>query len=283
MHQPPPSPFARTVQSLANTLTPSERRLVSSVLAHPRAAALASVTEVAREAGVHEATVSRLVRKLGFDGYPAFRASLQDEFLPKEETATRLQRTLRDSVGGVLASLVERERAALADLTRHVADAAIHEAAERLMSGRRLYIFARGNAEALALTMANRFQRFGRDVRLLTGHDRALAEGVLDMGRHDVVLAYAFRRMPRSYPPLIGHARAQGAATVVISDAIGPSLYPVPDVLISAPRSGESDGFQTLTVPMAISNAIVLAAGAREETLTLQTLEKLGTLIKLFE
>jgi hypothetical protein len=34
---------------------------------------------------------------------------------------------------------------------------------------------------------------------------------------------------------------------------------------------------------MAISNAIVLVAGARGETQTLQTLETLGSLIKRFE
>jgi DNA-binding MurR/RpiR family transcriptional regulator len=275
--------FARTVQSLADSLTPTERRLVTSVLAHPRTAALASVTDLAREAGVHEASVSRLVRKLGFDGYPAFRASLQEEFLPREETATRLQRTLQASGDGPLAALIAQELGALQDLPGHIGDEAIAQAAARLMAARRIYIFARGNAEALALTMGNRFRRFGRDVRLLTGHARALAEGVLDMGAGDVVLIYAFRRMPRNYPPLVDHARAQGAATVVISDVIGPTLFPAPDQLLAAPRSGDADGFQTLTVPMAISNAIVLAAGARDGTQTLQTLERLGALIKRFE
>jgi hypothetical protein len=60
-------------------------------------------------------------------------------------------------------------------------------------------------------------------------------------------------------------------------------LVPAPDLLLSAPRSGDIDGFQTLTVPMAISNAIVLAAGALEDVTALKTLERLGALIKRFE
>lgn len=210
-------------------------------------------------------------------------AALQEEFLPREETATRLHRTLQASAGSVLSSLVDQERSALAELTRHISDGAVDTAARQLMAARRIYIFARGNAEALALTMANRFQRFGRDVRLLTGHARSLAEGVLDMGAGDVVLVYAFRRMPRSYPPLVDHARAAGATIVVISDSIRPTLFPAPDHLLSAPQSGEADGFQTLAVPMAISNAIVLGAGTGEETRTLQTLERLGSLMKRSE
>ncbi len=173
-----------------------------------------------RETGVHEATASRLTRNLGFDGYPTFRASLQEEFLPREDTATRPQRTLQASAGGVLASLVEQERSALAELTWHIGDKAIHAAARQLMAARSIYICARGNAEALPLTMANRFQRFGHDVRLLTGHARCQAEGVLDLGAQNVVLIYAYRRMPRSYAPLVEHAREMGARTMVIPELL---------------------------------------------------------------
>lgn len=276
--------IAEIIQQQADRLTPSEQRLVTAVLAQPRQAALATVTDLAREAGVHEATVSRLARKLGYTGYAAFRSALQTEFLPTEETATRLQRSLQTAAGsGVLASLVAEESAALANLTAHVTEDQVTHAAERMIRARRLYIFGRGNAEALALMMAKRFRRFGRDVQLLTGDARSLAEGVLGMGPGDVLLVYALRRAPRPYAALADHARAVGVPVVAISDTLGPMLVPAPDMVLSAPRSSDVDSFQTLTVPMAISNAIVLAAGAREETKTLQTLETLGSLIKRFE
>lgn len=276
--------IAEIIQKQADRLTPSEQRLVAAVLAQPRQSALATVTDLAREAGVHEATVSRLARKLGYAGYAAFRSALQTEFLPTEETATRLQRSLQTAAGsGVLQTLVTEEAVALANLVSHVTEEQVTRTAELLIGARRLYIFGRGNAEALALTMAKRFRRFGRDVHLLTGDARSLAEGVLGMGPGDVLLVYAFRRAPRPYAALADHARAVGVPVVAISDTLGPMLVPAPDLVLSAPRSGDVDSFQTLTVPMAISNAIVLAAGAREETQTLQTLETLGSLIKRFE
>ncbi len=278
------SQLSEIIQKQADRLTPSEQRLVTAVLAQPRQAALATVTDLAREAGVHEATVSRLARKLGYVGYAAFRSALQTEFLPTEETATRLQRSLQTVAGcGVLASLVTEEAAALANLVAHVTEDQIAHAAERMIRARRLYVFGRGNAEALALMMAKRFRRFGRDVHLLTGDARSLAEGVLGMGQGDVLLVYALRRAPRPYAALAEHARARGVPVIAISDTLGPMLVPAPDMVLSAPRSSDVDSFQTLTVPMAISNAIVLAAGAREETQTLQTLETLGSLIKRFE
>jgi DNA-binding MurR/RpiR family transcriptional regulator len=277
--------LTEVIQDQAERLTPSEQRLVTTVLAQPRQAALATVTDLARGAGVHEATVSRLARKLGFDGYPAFRSALQDEFLPTEETATRLQKTLQVTAGGggVLSSLVVEESAALANLPTHVTEAQISVAASMMISARRVYIFGRGNAEVLAVMMGKRFRRFGSDVHLLTGDARSLAEDVLGMSDSDVLLVYALRRPPRPYAALVDHARSRGAAVIAICDTLGPMLVPTPEIILSAPRSRDVDGFQTLTVPMAISNAIVLAAGAREETKTLQTLETLGSLLKQFE
>jgi DNA-binding MurR/RpiR family transcriptional regulator len=277
--------LSEIVQHQAERLTPSEQRLVTAVLAQPRNAALATVTDLAREAGVHEATVSRLARKLGYEGYAAFRSALQDEFLPTEETATRLQRTLQTAAGGggVLASLVAEETAALANLRAHVSESQVGAAAAALISARRLYIFARGNAEALAVMMGKRFRRFGRDVHLLTGDARSLAEGVLAMAAGDALLVYALRRPPRPYAALVDLARSRGVPVIAVSDTLGPMLVPAPDIMLAAPRSRDMDGFQSLTVPMAISNAIVLAAGAREELKTLQTLETLGSLIKRFE
>jgi len=82
---------------------------------------------------------------------------------------------------------------------------------------------------------------------------------------------------------LIDCANEAGAKTIVIADTVGPTLSPQPDILLSVPRSGDPDAFQTLTVPMTLCNAIIVAAGALDEGKALQALEQLGTLIERFE
>ncbi len=147
--------FAVALQGRADSLTASERKLVSTVLSEPRAAALGTATDLARETGVHEATVSRLARKLGYEGYAAFRQALQAEFIPSQETATRFQRTVEGSgEGGVLGTLVAQEVAGLSALLAHVTDDRIAEVADELVTARCIHIFASGNAEVLALMMA---------------------------------------------------------------------------------------------------------------------------------
>lgn len=279
-----PSRFTAAVRDQAGSLTPSECRLVAQVLSEPRSAALATVTDLARGAGVHEATVSRLARKLGYEGFGAFRQALRDESIPSQEAATRLQRTIEGSGdGGVLGTLVAHEVAGLSGLLAHVTDAQVADVATRLMAVRRVHLFGTGNAEVVALMMAKRHRRFGRDVHLLAGSARDMAKQVLGMDREDAVLLYAFRRQPRHYAPLVGRAREVGAATIAISGTAGHLLSPRPDLRLCAPRSGDAQAFQTLTVPMAISNAVVIAAGALADTSAIETLDGLGALIERFE
>ena len=87
------------VQSVADTLTPSERMLVKEVMARPREIALSTAGELAERAGVHEATASRLARKLGFESYADFRDAIRDEFIVRTDPAIRMRNTLAHSRG----------------------------------------------------------------------------------------------------------------------------------------------------------------------------------------
>jgi DNA-binding MurR/RpiR family transcriptional regulator len=273
-----------TIASSAGTLTSSERRLVQEILTKPRAVALGTAADLARTAGVHEATASRLARKLGFERYATFRDAIRDEFIVRTDPAVRVLNTLvQTGSTGVLEGLIGREISALTSLASYVTSANLRQPAQILAKARKIFVFARGNAEALAVMMERRLRRFGLDVLRLQGDGRDLAEQVLDLRYDDVLLAFAFRRQPRHFAPLIERARIVGAPSVVIAGSIGPTLVPAADHLLYAPRSGSTEQFQTLTVPMAICNALILAMAQTNRARSLRRLENLGELIEEFE
>lgn len=272
------------VKEVAETLTPAEQLLIKQVIASPRDVALGTAGDLAKRIGVHEATASRLARKLGYPTYAGFRAAIQEEFIVRTDPATRVRNTLQQTTNaGLVTDLVSREMEALAGLQRYVDDAQVIAAARTLLKARRIYVFARGNAEALAVLVDRRLRRMGRDTVMLQGEGRDLAEQVLGMTAADALIGFAFRRQPTHYSALLNHARTMGAASVVISGSVGPSLVPAADHLLFAPRTGSQDAFQTLTVPMAICNALVLGMAREDPKASLQHLETLGQLIDAFD
>lgn len=271
------------VQAVAGSLTSTEQKLISELLRAPREVAIGTSSEFAARLGVHEATTSRLARKLGFSSYGAFRDGLRREFLKVADPAERISATLNDVRSqGFLPLLVASEIAALSSVADHVTDTRILEAAARL-DRQRVFIYGHGNSEVLSVLMERRLRRLGIDAHPLEGSPRDLAEQMLTLSSSDALLLFAFRRQPPHYARLIEMAMTVKAATVVVSGTVGPSLNPVPDVLLSAPRAGMPDRFQTLTVPMAICNAIILALAERRGSEALAALDRLGELIAKFE
>lgn len=266
------------IQARSDSLTPSEAKLVGELMRTPREIALTTSAEFAARVGVHEATTSRLARKLGFSGYAAFRDALRDEFVQRTEPADRISATLAEAEGNLLAHLVRAEIAALEGLSDHLDEGEIAAAAAALR-GRRVFLYAHGHATSLADMAERRMRRMGMETRALRGSARDLAEQALLMGSEDALLMFAFRRQPQGYAPLLRLARKVGAVTLAVSDTMGPQLQPAPDVLLAAPRAGLPGGFQTLTVPMLMTNALILALGASG----LEPLDRLGGLIAAFE
>lgn len=272
------------IKNSAEALTPNEKRLVQSVIDNPTSAALGTANELAKAIGVHEATASRLAKKLGYASYALFRAALREEFITTQETAKRFEKTIAGaSSDNILGALAARERDAMTRIEDFIAPQQVNEAAGKLMQAGRIFVYGYGNAEILALMMLKRFRRFGKDVHKLDADPRSLAEQALGFRPGDVVLTFVFRRAPRGYAQLLECAAEAGADTIVISGTSGPTLVPQPDQLLAAPRSGDPDSFQTLTVPMTICNAVVIAAGLTAKDKSLKQLERLGELITQFE
>ena len=270
------------VTAMSDTFTPAEQRLVQELWSHPRDAALGTASELAARIGVHEATASRLAKKLGFSSYATFRDALRQEFIPTADPATRLRNTLSSSRGqSLIGRLVDQEMAGLGQLPTYVSDERLALAAEALSKARKVFVFARGNAGALAVMMERRLKRMGIDATLLSGDSRDLAEGLAAMTGADALLAFAFRRTPRAYGLLVQHCRNLGAASVCVSDLA--ALSPAADHALFAPRAGSDDDFQTLTVPMAIANALILQMAEADGERALRRLEQVGALIEKFD
>jgi DNA-binding MurR/RpiR family transcriptional regulator len=222
--------------------------------------------------------------KLGFDSYAEFRDAIRDEFIIRTDPATRVRKTLASADRkGLLSNLVDQEVEALTRLPDYVTEDQLAAIAAQLINRRKIFVFATGNAETLAVLLNRRLRRMALDAVLLTGDGRDVAEQILPMDRQDGLILLAFRRQPRLYAPLVERAQKVKALTVAIADSIGPSLSPSADHLLSAPRAGTGDAFQTLTVPMAICNGLVLATARSNGRKSLRYLEGLGELLADFE
>jgi DNA-binding MurR/RpiR family transcriptional regulator len=240
--------------------------------------------QIAGRAKVHEASATRLAQKLGYKGYPELRAQLQREVLEGQDAANRMRRSVaKVKHGDYLADLVAAEMAALENLVRCVRQDEIDAAADLIFAARRVFIFGQGHAESVASFLKRRLDRFGMTTIALTGRGRDIAERIVCMERGDLVLALAFRKPPKNYVPLLRHAAETGVGSILISDLVGPTMEPKPDLMLAAPRGRSGSEFQTPTIPLAVVNAILMTIAGRHQDPIIGRLEKLSELFSDFE
>ncbi|MFB2586187.1 MurR/RpiR family transcriptional regulator [Herbiconiux liukaitaii] len=270
------------VKSRGHKLTETDRRLVAVLQAQPAEAAFWYANDLTSPLGLHQSAATRLAQRLGFAGYPQLRDALRQDYLAGDGPSQRLQGRLdQHPHEEVLRSFVDDEVQVLRALTQHVTQAELDDLARRVVSARTVFLHGQGNATVLVDLLGRRLQRFGiRSVRLV-GSRRDIAEAVTALGADDLLLTFAFRRAPSTLAPLLSVAETAGAHSVLITDSLL-SMSPRPGAIIAAPR-GATDSYLSLTVPMAIANALVLTIARDAPDEAVRALDRLGAVLESFE
>lgn len=270
--------ITQLVTANAHRLTPVDRRIAAALQADPGRAAFARAVDITSPLDLHESSATRFAQRLGFSGYPELREALREDYLAGDGPAQRVRSRLERADGDVLAAFVEDEVAALQALPLHVSQAELDALAADVVGAGTVYLFAQGNAVVLAEQLGRRLTRFGIRVTSLTGSIRDIAERLANAGPDDLFLAFAFRRTPAPLPRLITVCDRVGTATVLITDTLL-TLLPRPGRTLAAPR-GHGREFLSLTVPMALSNALVLTIARHAPDTALHRLERLESILE---
>jgi len=264
-----------------DSLTATDRRLVSILLARPAEAAFWSAAELTEPLGLHQSAATRMAQRLGFDGYPRLRDALRSDYLAGDGPSQRVRGSLERHPDDVLRGFIDDEMAALADVPRHVTQAELSELASRIVAAGHVYLFGAGNATALVELLSRRLTRYGVHTVILTGSNRDLAERMASLTSDDLLLACAFRRLPSALSSVLAETTERGAFSVLLTDTLL-SLSPAPDAIVAAPRGGIDD-FLSLTVPMAIANALVLTIARQSPERAIGALDALDRLLDRFD
>ena len=276
--------FRDIIESYEGRLTAADRQVVQTLLANPTECAFLSVSNLADKAQVHTTTAVRLAQKLGFTGYPELRVTLQKEIITEASPADRRRRRLSHiEQDSIVPDLVAREVETLNRLTTQLDQVQLRSAANALSQARQIYLFGLGHARSLVELFSGHLRRHGLIVTTLTHSDRDTAERLNSMAGEDVILAFSVRVIARGLVPILELARNTGAKSILISDGIGPMVRPNPDFLLAASRGGHQDESQSMTIPMAIGNALILTLSNLNQEKTAAALNRCGNLIATFD
>ncbi|MDP5306725.1 MurR/RpiR family transcriptional regulator [Paracoccus spongiarum] len=204
-----------------DALTPLERGLAGHLTRHYPVAGLASMSQLAREAGVSTPTVLRLVQKLGFRGYPEFQAQLRSEIEARLESP--LAKRARWSQSAPQTHILNRFADAVLTNLRVTLERIDHgdfDAAADLLAdpARQVRVIGGRITQSVAEYLVTQLSVVRPGVAILPGLSSAWPPALLDMREGDLLVVFDIRRYEDAILQLTELAAERGARILLLTD-----------------------------------------------------------------
>lgn len=211
----PEQSFLARVRRKLPELHPAERRLGDLVCDFPGELASYSASELAALAGVSNATVTRFVRRLGYDSYEDARRDARDE----ASSGSRLylqQKGNEDRAEpeSFLETDIRNLRETIGDISRHEID----RLAEAILGARRVWCVGYRASNALANYMQWQLLQAIEDAIPVPGGGQTMGEHVARMNERDVVVLFGLRRRIAGFSELKEAIATAGPRIALVTD-----------------------------------------------------------------
>jgi DNA-binding MurR/RpiR family transcriptional regulator len=221
-NEAPPENMAVRIQRLLGELPRAERQLADYILESPGQMAGYSATELSQMAGVSNATVTRLVQRLGYDNYDQMRRLAREGinwgsplFLPDD--TGKPAASAPDLFSAHLAASCDNIRASFAGIS----EATVAQVCDAIAAARQVRIFGQRNNYFFAAYLRWQFIQFRSNVYLLPVSGETLAEYLAGLEPDDIFILFGLRRRHPGLPDLIATVRRFKVRVVLITDAAG--------------------------------------------------------------
>ncbi|HCO62202.1 MAG TPA: MurR/RpiR family transcriptional regulator [Clostridiales bacterium] len=173
-------------------LTGAEKRVADYVVAHQQKTQFMSISELAEECGVAEATISRFCRRLHYKGYNAFKLAIANSTAGRVDTLPpESDIKPEDTIESLSQKLYVISRDAMAQTLDLIQPEQIRRAADILSSAEKVLCMGQGGSMLLAQECAHLFSTsLPNYYAVMDSHLQAMACSHLT--KRDAVLYYSY-------------------------------------------------------------------------------------------
>lgn len=212
--------FLSRVRDVLNDLPPAEKRLGEFVCDFPGELASYSASEMAALAHVSNATVTRFVRRLGYDSYEESRRHAREE----KQTGSRLflSRATDAAAGQSLSTHVGQGIANLEKTFFSIRETQIDAVIEALLTTRKTWIYGFRSSQPFASYLQWQMMQVVDNIVAVPGPGQTLGEYMASILPDDLVIVFALRRRIAKMDDILASIEKRGAKLLYITDEGAP-------------------------------------------------------------
>lgn len=198
-------------------LTGAEKKIADYVMLHQQECQFMSISQLAEETEVAEATVSRFCRRLGYSGYNAFKLALAVSTVGRAMANPLSGEVLpEDSVSDMCRKLYTNHVDAITQTLEMIQPEAVQAAAELLLRSDKVLCMGQGGSMVLAQEAAHLFSTvLPYFFPVEDSHTQAVRAATLS--ERDAVLYLSYSGATRDLMDTLKIVRSRGAGVILIT------------------------------------------------------------------
>lgn len=256
-----------------------QRRIAHFIIESYDQAAFMTASRLGKTVGVSESTVVRFAMELGYDGYPAMQKALQEMVVNRLTAAQRIG-VANSRIGNqdILTTVIQSDIEKLRQTAEMVSRNDFLLAVDEILKARKVYVIGVRSTAPLASFLGYYLSQMLDNVHLVTtSGTSAVFEQIIGADERDAVIAFSFPRYSTSTAQGARYCRSKGVKVIGITDSASSPLGRNSDHILLA-KSDMISLVDSLTAPLSIVNALIVAIASRRETELKDKLEELERL-----
>lgn len=209
--------FLSRVRDTLDDLHPAERRLGDFVCDFPGELASYSASELAKLAQVSNATVTRFVRRLGYESYEEARRHARAE----RQTGSRLFMSTSGDAQSVAAH-VAQGIANLEGTFASIGDTSVDAIADAILQARKTWVLGFRSSHAFADYLRWQLTQVVENIVTIPGPGETLGEHLVSVDDRDVAIVFGLRRRVAQMETILSAIEKSGAKLLYLTDEGAP-------------------------------------------------------------
>ncbi|PTM59524.1 MurR/RpiR family transcriptional regulator [Desmospora activa] len=237
-------------------MSDTERHLLDYIVANIERIPRLSIVTLSEEAAVSTATIVRLMKKIGYEGYTEFKHHVRENLKERQSV------TITADIDTQIKEAVHKNEQEVVRTIQMIDIRTVEEAIRQLRKAEKIYVFARGFSEMIATEMTVKLQLLGKnceihnDPNIIKVKARKLAEG-------DLVVFISLSGETEELVEAAGALKVKGITTLSLTTKTTSRLARLSDICLFGYK-GEQSFFPNYEVrsrlPLHVLSRILLDA-----------------------
>jgi len=261
---------------MSHSLTKKEGKVAEYILANPSEVIHMTITQLAENIGISEATITRFCKKLDLSGFQSLKIGLASDLYDPLESVYNEVHT-EDSIDVIANKIFQDIHEALQDTLKIINPKALEQAITAVLAAKCIVAYGTGGSASVASEVEHRFIRFGISVRAYADQDmQVISASLLHSG--DVVIAISHTGSNQAVLEAVKIAKENGATIIGITSYIKSPLSNVSDIILNGMGreiNFRSESMSSRMTHLAIIDVLYVGAMLRQPDRIMNNMEKI--------